>query len=101
MLAQYELLRTSGIRCDYLSNTLLRSFPRGLDVEVIDVTALERAAREAQAPEEREHVTPYIYRHQDLFALHDWRAPIDASDQRWTLDTREDFAMLSRVFDAL
>lgn len=48
---------------DYLSNCALDrqlSVPDGFDVEVFRADILERAAREAQLPSEREHVTPWF-----------------------------------------
>ena len=50
--------RESG--ADYVTNTLQRGFPDGLDTEVFSFAALERAWKEAQRETEREHVTPYI-----------------------------------------
>jgi len=55
---------------DYASNTLPpRTFPRGLDVEVMTFDALEQAWRGDKNPAWREHVTPYIYRHPEKFKL--------------------------------
>ena len=48
-------------RHDYVSNTIRRSYPDGLDTEVIAMAALERAWRGATWASEREHVTPYIW----------------------------------------
>ena len=46
--------------------------------------------REDADPAWREHVTPYIYRHPELFRL--CRSPpIGPSAHRWTLDTPEDY----------
>jgi spore coat polysaccharide biosynthesis protein SpsF len=47
---------------DYASNGRLRTYPRGLDVEVFRIQALQQAARETNAPYDREHVTPWLYR---------------------------------------
>ena len=77
-------------RPDYASNTLQRSFPRGLDVEVMSSEALATAWREALAPEERVHVTPFLYRHPVRFGLLNVPAPADFSAMRWTVDTAED-----------
>src|SRR4030081_1777500 len=56
-------------RPDYASNCLVRTYPRGLDTEVVTVRALERAWREAAKPHQREHVTPYIYGNPGEFRL--------------------------------
>src|SRR4249919_1798097 len=45
---------------DYLSNVAPPSYPDGLDLEIFSARALATAASEAQAPAEREHVTPYL-----------------------------------------
>ncbi len=86
----------------YASNTLEpRTYPRGLDVEVIARAALERAGREDRDPAWREHATPYIYRHPDTFRLLRVPAEDDHADQRWSVDTQEDFALVERIYDAL
>lgn len=86
---------------DYVSNTINRSFPRGLDVEVFSRAILEEAAREAQTASEREHVTPFIYNRPERFALGDVFHSSDQSHHRWTVDTPEDFALVSRIIEAL
>ena len=45
---------------DYVSNTLIRTFPVGTDVEIFPFKILEKAWQNADLPSEREHVTPYI-----------------------------------------
>lgn len=87
---------------DYASNTLEpRTFPRGLDVEVVGRAALERADREDRDPAWREHATPYVYRHPELFKLVRVAAPDDRSEQRWSVDTREDYALVRELYEAL
>jgi spore coat polysaccharide biosynthesis protein SpsF (cytidylyltransferase family) len=68
---------------DYCSNVLPRTYPRGLDTEVFTVAALEQAWREARDPSEREHVTPYFYRHPELFRL----VSLDAGHRRRSRST--------------
>jgi spore coat polysaccharide biosynthesis protein SpsF len=86
---------------DYASNTLVRTYPRGLDVEVFTTAALDRAAREARAPEEREHVTPYFYRHPELFKLASVESTVDLSGYRWTVDTKEDLQLARAIYARL
>lgn len=100
ILTRFRERRANG-RVDYLSNTVTRSFPRGLDAEVFTYAALERAHVEAQQPYEREHVTPYLYHHPELFALEAFVESPDLSSHRWTLDTPDDFALLTAIYGLL
>ncbi|UOD35082.1 glycosyltransferase family protein [Deferribacteraceae bacterium V6Fe1] len=89
---------------DYTSNTIKRTFPHGLDVEVISFDALEKAYFEAKKKFEREHVCPYIHTtNKDKFKISSIEAPqyLTAPDARITLDTEEDYALLCAVFDYL
>jgi spore coat polysaccharide biosynthesis protein SpsF len=87
---------------DYASNTLEpRTFPRGLDVEAMTRSALETADRGDHDPASREHATPYIYRHPELFRLTRVPLPVDLSGHRWTVDTAEDYELVRRIFEAL
>ena len=45
----------------YLSNGIVRTFPRGMDFEVFSAEALLDADEHAVDPAHREHVTPYLY----------------------------------------
>ena len=83
----------------YTSNSVQRSFPKGLDVEVIALPALERAWREASDPYDREHVTPYLYRNPNRFDLAFLLDSRDRSTWRWTVDTPEDFQMVEAVYE--
>lgn len=94
VIASYQ---ASSPPCDYASNTLERSYPRGLDVEVFSRVALERADAEDSNPGSREHVTPWIYRHPESFRLRNVENAVDLSRHRWTVDTVEDFEFVSRI----
>jgi len=87
--------------CDYASNTRQRTYPRGMDVEVISREVLETAAREAVDPAEREHVTPFIWRRPERFHLCSVHGDVDHSDLRLTVDTEADLAVVRAVHDAL
>lgn len=86
---------------DYVSNVLVRTYPRGMDTEVFSASALERAHREARGASEREHVTPYLYGHPELFRLANVPDFTERSQYRLTIDTREDFELVRRVLEAL
>jgi spore coat polysaccharide biosynthesis protein SpsF len=88
-------------RPDYASNVLVRTYPRGLDTEVLSVDALARCWKVAAKPYEREHVTPYIYEHPAEFEILAVTNDVDYSAQRWTLDTPQDLAFLRAVYSRL
>jgi spore coat polysaccharide biosynthesis protein SpsF len=87
--------------CDYASNMIRPTFPYGMAVEVMTRAALETAHREARDAAEREHVTPYLYWRPERFRLHSVIMTPDLSQHRWTVDTPEDFALVTRIFESL
>lgn len=89
-------------RADYASNTLMLSFPDGLDAEAFTFAALETAWRQAQQKSEREHVTPYL-RHEAQFKRAGiTAAPAEAApDERWTVDEPADLQFIRAVYAAM
>lgn len=83
---------------DYASNTIVPTYPDGLDVEVMTFESLERAWRDAKLPSQREHVTPYINQNPSLFKLGNFVNAVDLSSLRWTVDVPNDFELISRVY---
>jgi len=81
---------------DYFANTYpQKSYPDGLDLELVRTSALLEAAEEAVDPYEREHVTPFIYRRPERYSLAGLACPFgNFSDVRATVDTPEDYAAL-------
>ncbi len=92
----------AATRADYASNTINRTYPRGLDAEVFTFKALEEAYKEATTSYDREHVTPFIrnkptrYKVQSLSLVSE-----DFAKHRWTVDTEEDFELIRRIFEDL
>lgn len=96
-----ELFQSAAPPCDYLSNSLERTFPRGLDFELFTAAALKKAWQEALDPWEREHVTPYLYHHPAQFKLQNLAHTPSLSHHRWTVDTEEDFTLISKMLEAI
>ncbi|OKO76729.1 hypothetical protein AC629_32490 [Bradyrhizobium sp. NAS80.1] len=86
---------------DLAGNGIERTYPDGLDVEVVAFSALERAHREATEASEREHVTQHIYHHPETFRLAHLTQTPDLGALRWTVDTPADFEMVEKVFKGL
>lgn len=84
---------------DYCGNPTSATFADGLDIEIIKYNALERSWKEAVHSFEREHVTQYIIRHQELFNYMDFLSPIgDFGNYRWTVDEPEDFELVEKIY---
>ncbi|MFP5113728.1 cytidylyltransferase domain-containing protein [Bacillaceae bacterium C204] len=86
---------------DYVSNSIDKTYPLGLDTEVFSMNALKQAYQEAKSPAFREHVTPYIRLHPDKFNIGVVLHPVDLSSYRLTVDTKEDLELISRVLSEL
>lgn len=84
---------------DYASNTLVRSYPRGLDIEVFAMKALLESYQQAILESEKEHVTPFIYNRPERFKLVNLESLEDYSYHRWTVDTEEDFELIQRIIE--
>lgn len=74
-----------------------RTFPIGLDVEVITFSALESAWNLASKPYEREHVMPFIYDPQNQFKIQVMDAEKDFGNLRWTVDTIQDLVFIREL----
>lgn len=85
-------------RPQLVTNARVRTFPRGLDAEIFSMAALTAAHEEAKQPHQREHVTPFLYENPQRFPIDDYVYDRDLSHLRLTLDTDEDFALLTRIF---
>lgn len=84
----------------YVSNVLVRTLPRGFDVELVrrDVLAEQHASATGA---HREHVTSGVYSRPDTYRCAGVVAGGDHSDLRVTLDTPQDAALLDGVVAAL
>jgi spore coat polysaccharide biosynthesis protein SpsF len=85
---------------DYATNTLIRTFPIGTDVEVFSFSALERTWKNAQLPSEREHVTPYL-RNKGNFKTINVENDTNISNLRLTVDRIEDFELINEILNNL
>lgn len=94
---------------DYASNTIRRTFPRGLDVEAFTFESFTHVASAATTQAEREHVTPYYLNNPDEFVttnvtsdlVFDTERYIDRTDLRLTLDEAADYRLLSRLYEEI
>jgi spore coat polysaccharide biosynthesis protein SpsF len=100
-LIRCALAKQSATGADYVSNTLIRTYPSGLDLEVVAAGALLAADAEATDPVERDNITPFVYRRPERFTLRALRHPTSHSRHRWTIDTIEDLNRVRDIVGAL
>lgn len=82
---------------DYTTNGIKRTFPDGLDTEVMTFKTLQYTHTHATLPDELEHVTYFIYTHPELFNIQHFCNNEDFSHIRWTLDYKEDYDLLKNI----
>lgn len=76
-------------------------FPDGLDTECFSFEILEKAYSNATKQSDREHVTPYIWRNNDIHKIGSLKSSKDYSYMRWTVDNQEDFDIIKNIYKAL
>ena len=89
---------------DYASNTLIPTYPDGMDVEVFKFSALEKAWKEARLLSEHEHVTPYIKNNStvmggSIFKSFNVVNDVDLSELRITVDEQRDFEVIRALIE--
>ena len=93
-LAATVFTATPGL--DYLSTSIARTLPRGLDVEVVRTEVL-RAVDGLALDHHRTHVTSYVYSHPHDFTVLGLTLQPDLSHLRLTLDTEDDWRLIEAI----
>ncbi len=83
---------------DYLSNTIIPTFPDGLDVEFVLSNSIRKLGMYELSDYEKEHVTVGIYGRANIFKVTNFENSSDLSSLRWTLDTSEDLNLIKFIY---
>ena len=94
-----SLWRDSG--ADYGCINDPPSWPHGLECEIFSFAWLERAAREATKPSEREHVSPFMRNHPEARRINMPGPGPQTVHHRWTLDHSDDLTFLRTLWSRL
>lgn len=86
---------------DYTANTIICTYPDGLDCEIFKFSVLKNAWENANLKSEREHVTLYIRNNSELYNLGNTEYKDDLSNLRWTVDEPEDFLLVKQIYEQL
>ncbi len=80
-------------------HSIFTGMPLGAGVEVVEADALYRAEKNTDSLYDREHVTPYVYNHPEIFSLNHIPSEPDAlyPEGRITMDTDNDYKYLCRA----
>lgn len=89
------------VAADYTSNALHRTFPHGLDAEIVRADALRRLRDHDLTEAEREHVTLGVYSRPAEFLLNSVGRSEDLSALRWTVDYPADLEFVRSVYRGL
>lgn len=86
---------------DYVSNGHIRSYPDGMDTQVLWLDTLKRSAEMTNDPLDHEHVTLHIRNHPEIFSHIHLVAP---PDLHWpelglTLDEPRDYELLKKIIE--
>jgi spore coat polysaccharide biosynthesis protein SpsF len=90
-----------GNHADYVSNSIIRSYPDGMDTQVFRLATLQRSAAMTYDPLDHEHVTLHIYNNPDVFSQVHLIAP---PELHWpelglTLDEPADYQLIKNIID--
>ncbi|NQV00053.1 MAG: glycosyltransferase family protein [Parcubacteria group bacterium] len=97
-----ELYHSKSV--DYAANTVppeTRKYPSGLDVEVFNFLALEKAYNEVKDKHDREHVTFYFWKYNKEFKIVQFHGIKDYSKYRVSVDYPEDLEVVEFIITKL
>ncbi|HEY2661320.1 MAG TPA: glycosyltransferase family protein [Caulobacteraceae bacterium] len=77
------------------------TWPHGLECEIMSFAWLDRSAREAMKPSEREHVSPFIRNHPGAKRINMPGPGPQTVRHRWTLDHADDLTFLRALWTRL
>lgn len=107
MLHVYFRLLEEGKDVEYMSNTMDRSFPLGLDAEIFKQETFLRIDKETRNLPRDERISneinviPYLHQNKERFSVVSYKKDFDYSHLRWTLDTPEDLELITRIYESL
>lgn len=85
----------------YVSNSIIRSYPDGMDTQVFSLAALKRSAAMTNDPQDREHVSLHMNQHPELFSHVHLLAPpsLHWPELGLTLDEPADYELIKLIIE--
>ena len=89
---------------NFVSNLKNRTFPEGISVEVLKTDFLKKIYRSLKKPEDKEHVTLYVYDHESelsgLFYFYNTICP-PAKNIKLALDDANDLSFITKIIQGM
>ena len=82
---------------DYISNTIKRTFPHGMDMEMFTFKTLSRIKFYAKSTYDKEHVTSYLTKNQNKFLIKHFLKTKNEKNFRITVDYKEDLKVVDKI----
>ena len=86
---------------DLVTNIFPRTFPKGQSVEIIKTGTLAGICKIERTPQQKEHVTPFIYEHFKDFEILSFTSGFDSSDSVHCIDDRDDLVRAEKVVEKI
>jgi spore coat polysaccharide biosynthesis protein SpsF len=83
---------------DLVSNVVVRTFPKGQSVEVIDTARMRAALPYFNGSDEYEHVTAHFYRNAVRFRIVSFERAENVSSLQLSVDTEDDLARVRNIY---
>jgi len=82
---------------DLVTNIFQRTFPKGQSVEIIKTDKLAEICRSYRTSEEKEHVTPYFYKHFNDYKILSFTSGSDSGNSRQCIDDEIDLRKVEQL----
>ena len=82
---------------DLVTNIFQRTFPKGQSVEIIKTNKLAEICGSYRTKEEKEHVTPYFYKHFNDYKILSFTSGSDSGNSRQCIDDEIDLRKVERL----
>ena len=82
---------------DFVTNTMVRTFPKGQSVEVLNSGHFLKLYESMTEPEDQEHVTKVFYKNPEKHRIIFFTSGMDAGHVQMSVDTMEDFEVVEKL----
>ena len=88
-----------SVNVDYISNTIERTYPHGMDMEMFTFETLKKIESLAKTTDDKEHVTRYLIKNKKKFLIKNFVQKNNQSNFRITVDYPEDLSVIKKIIN--